>query len=61
MALVRARRHREKGRAILGTRALTSRVEAALGFALTGAQRLAIAEIAAEMARPQRMVRLLQG
>ena len=33
--------------------ALTRPVEAALGFALTGAQRLAIAEIAAEMAQPR--------
>ena len=61
VALVRARRHREKGRAIIGSGTLTGRVEAALGFALTGAQRLAIAEIAAEMAQPRRMVRLLQG
>ncbi len=61
VALVRARRHRQKGRAIVGTAALTSPVEAALGFSLTGAQRLAIAEITAEMAQPRRMVRLLQG
>jgi ATP-dependent DNA helicase RecG len=61
VALVRARRHRHKGRTIAGTGALTGRVEAALGFALTGAQRLAIAETAAEMAQPRRMMRLLQG
>jgi ATP-dependent DNA helicase RecG len=61
VALARARRHRQKGRAIIGSGALTSRVEAALGFSLTGAQRLAIAEIAAEMAEPRRMMRLLQG
>ena len=61
VALVRARRHRQKGRAIVGTGALTGPVEAALGFALTGTQRLALAEIAAEMAQPRRMVRLLQG
>ena len=61
VALARARRHRQKGRATVGTGALTGRVEAALGFALTGAQRLAIAEIAAEMKQPRRMVRLLQG
>jgi ATP-dependent DNA helicase RecG len=61
VGLARARRHRQKGRAITGTGALTGRVEAALGFALTGAQRLAIAEIAAEMKQPRRMVRLLQG
>jgi ATP-dependent DNA helicase RecG len=61
VALVRARRHRQKGRAIVGTGSLTGPVEAALGFALTGAQRLAIAEITAEMTQPRRMVRLLQG
>jgi ATP-dependent DNA helicase RecG len=61
VALVRARRHRQKGRAIVGSGALTSPVEAGLGFALTGAQRLAIAEIAADMAQPRRMMRLLQG
>jgi ATP-dependent DNA helicase RecG len=61
VALVRARRHRQKGREIIGNGALSGRVEAALGFALTGAQRLAIAEIAAEMAKPRRMMRLLQG
>jgi ATP-dependent DNA helicase RecG len=61
VALVRARRHRQKGRAIVGTGVLSRPVEAALGFSLTGAQRLAIAEIAAEMAQPRHMVRLLQG
>jgi ATP-dependent DNA helicase RecG len=61
VALVRARRHRQKGRAIVGSGALTGPVEAGLGFALTGAQRLAIAEIAADMAQPRRMMRLLQG
>ena len=61
VALVRARRHRQKGRAIVGSGVLTSPVEAGLGFALTGAQRLAIAEITADMAQPRRMMRLLQG
>jgi ATP-dependent DNA helicase RecG len=61
VALVRARRHRTKGRAIVGSGMLSARVEAALGFALTGPQRLAIAEIAADMAQPHRMMRLLQG
>ena len=61
VALVRARRRRQPGRAIVGSGELTARTEAALGFALTGAQRVAIAEIAADMAAPQRMMRLLQG
>jgi len=61
VSLVRARRRRQKGRAIVGSGALTAQVEAALEFALTGAQRLATAEIAADMAQPRRMMRLLQG
>jgi ATP-dependent DNA helicase RecG len=61
VALVRARRRRQKGRATRGTGALTGPAEAGLGFTLTAAQRFAIAEIAADMARPQRMMRLLQG
>ena len=61
VALVRARRRRQKGRALVGSGVLIGQVEAALGFALTGAQRLAIAEIAADMAQPTRMMRLLQG
>jgi ATP-dependent DNA helicase RecG len=61
VALVRARRRRQKGRTIAGTGALARPVEAALGFGLTGAQCLALAEITAEMAQPRRMVRLLQG
>jgi ATP-dependent DNA helicase RecG len=62
VALVRARRRRQEGRALVGARgALTGRVEAGLGFALTAVQRLAIAEIAADMAEPRRMMRLLQG
>jgi ATP-dependent DNA helicase RecG len=61
VALVRARRHRQKGRVIRRTGMLADPAEKAFGFALTAAQRLAIAEIAADMARPQRMMRLLQG
>jgi ATP-dependent DNA helicase RecG len=61
VALVRARRQRRRGRIIRGTGALAVAVEAALGFTPTGAQRLAMAEIAADMAGPRRMMRLLQG
>ena len=61
VALVRARRRRQEGRALVGSGALAGSVEAGLGFALTAAQRLAIAEIAADMAQPRRMMRLLQG
>jgi ATP-dependent DNA helicase RecG len=61
VALVRARRRRRPGRVLAGTGALQTRAEAAFGFALTGSQRQALAEIAADMATPQRMMRLLQG
>jgi ATP-dependent DNA helicase RecG len=61
VALVRARRRRRPGRVIAGTGALQARAEAGFGFSLTGSQRQALAEIAADMAAPQRMMRLLQG
>jgi ATP-dependent DNA helicase RecG len=61
VALVRARRQRRRGRATVGSGTLAAKVEGGLGFALTGAQRMAIAEISAEMAQARRMMRLLQG
>ena len=61
VALVRARRQRRRGRALAGTGTLSAKVEAGFGFALTQAQRLAIAEIAADMQAPHQMMRLLQG
>jgi ATP-dependent DNA helicase RecG len=61
VALMRARRRRRPGRVLAGTGALQARAEAGFGFALTGSQRQALAEIAADLAAPQRMMRLLQG
>ncbi len=61
LALARARMRRGKGRQTQGTGALQAKVQAALPYAPTGAQTRAIAEIAADMAAPQRMNRLLQG
>jgi ATP-dependent DNA helicase RecG len=61
MALVRARRRRRRGRVLAGTGALQARVESGFGFALTGSQRQALAEIAGDMKAPHRMMRLLQG
>ena len=40
---------------------IASRIEAALPFSLTAAQRGALAEIRADLGAPQRMLRLLQG
>ncbi|HEX3883743.1 MAG TPA: ATP-dependent DNA helicase RecG [Stellaceae bacterium] len=61
VALVRARRRRRPGRALSGTGALAKPVEAGLGFTLTQSQRLALAEIAGDIAAPLQMMRLLQG
>ena len=61
VALVRARRQRRRGRRLEGTGALAATVEAGFGFALTQSQRMAIAEIAADMKAPTQMMRLLQG
>ena len=61
LALARASARRGKGRASLGTGALRSKVLAALSFKPTAAQIRAETEIAADLASPLRMNRLLQG
>ncbi|MHA6347416.1 ATP-dependent DNA helicase RecG [Roseivivax sp. CAU 1761] len=61
LALARAARRRRRGIVSRGDGRLRDRVLAALPYAPTGAQRRAIAEIAADMAAPERMNRLLQG
>ena len=61
LALVRAAQRRQKGRALSGDGRLRDRVLAALPYGLTGAQRTALGEIAADLASPSRMLRLLQG
>ncbi len=61
LALVRRRRRARPGRQIAGDGVLRGRARESLGFALTGAQEAAIAEIAADMAAPECMIRLLQG
>ena len=61
LALIRAHGRRGHGRAIAAEGRLAGKALAALGFRLTGSQQRAIAEIAADMAAPRRMLRLLQG
>ncbi len=61
LALARARERRKKGRETKGDGHLQTRVLAALPYQPTGAQTRAIAEITDDMARDQRMNRLLQG
>ena len=61
LALVRLRMRARAGRPVKGDGRLRAKVEKALPFALTGAQKDAIAEIDADLASNRRMLRLLQG
>jgi ATP-dependent DNA helicase RecG len=61
LSLARARMRRGKGQSSVATGRLQGRVLASLPYAPTGAQTRAIAEVAADMASPLRMNRLLQG
>ncbi len=61
LALARRAVRRGKGVASRATQKLQRRVLAALPYTPTGAQQRTIAEIAADMAAPERMNRLLQG
>ena len=61
LALVRAHIRRPAGRAHAGDGKLREKVVAALPYSLTTSQRRALEEIAADLAQPQRMLRLLQG
>ncbi len=61
LALVRAHMRRRGGRARTHDQRLQAKVLAALPFQLTGSQRGAIADINADLGKPERMLRLLQG
>lgn len=61
LALVRNAHKAKPGRSLAGDGHVRRRIMEALPFALTGAQTQAIAEIAADLAAPRRMLRLLQG
>jgi ATP-dependent DNA helicase RecG len=61
LGLVRANLKRPSGRRNVGDGSLRARIEGALPFALTGSQRQALADIAADMSADTRMLRLLQG
>lgn len=61
LALARSKLRRGKGRETTGTGERQNRVLAALPFAPTRAQTQAVAEIAADLAAPRKMSRLLQG
>ena len=61
LAIIRHRQRKSVGAARHGTGALRAKIIAALPFDLTGSQSTALAEIDADLARPERMLRLLQG
>ncbi len=61
LALARAALRKAKGLPSVATGALTTKVLAALPFRPTDAQNRAVSEIAADLATPLRMNRLLQG
>lgn len=61
LALVRRQQKKIAGRATSGDGGIRFRIQSALPFELTEGQRKAIADIHADMAKPERMLRLLQG
>jgi ATP-dependent DNA helicase RecG len=61
LALTRAHRRRPPGRVHVRGRGFETALIAALPFSLTSSQRRAVEEIVADLGKPQRMLRLLQG
>ncbi|MGI6853079.1 ATP-dependent DNA helicase RecG [Mesorhizobium sp. 1B3] len=61
LALVRNRIRRLSGRPLAGDGTIVDGVRAALPYSLTHSQENALSEIYADLARPERMLRLLQG
>ena len=61
LALLRAHQRRSTGRARFGDGRIRSKMLAALPFRLTASQDAALADIDADLARSERMLRLLQG
>jgi ATP-dependent DNA helicase RecG len=61
LGLVRETLKSQRGRQVTGDGRVRARIADALPFALTKSQRQAVADIAADMAAPHRMLRLLQG
>src|SRR5204863_7781796 len=61
LALVRAHLRRPAGRATSGTGHLRKQLIAALPYSLTASQTRAVADIVTDLAKPERMLRLLQG
>jgi len=61
LALLRLRLRKSSGKERIGNGSLTSKLIPLLPFALTSAQERSVQEIADDLAKPERMLRLLQG
>jgi ATP-dependent DNA helicase RecG len=61
LALLRAHMRRQSGRGSSGEGRIRARILKALPYTLTHSQQKAVDDIVADLARPQRMLRLLQG
>ncbi len=61
LALMREHQRKSAGKSRVPTGEIRERLTKALPFSLTGSQQTALAEIAADLAKPERMLRLLQG
>ncbi len=61
LALLRAHQRRPAGRPTSGSGHLRERLIRALPFSLTRSQQRVVADIVADLAKPERMLRLLQG
>ena len=61
LALVRAKVRKLSGRPLAGNGTIIEKLRAALPYSLTRSQEAATADILADLARPERMLRLLQG
>jgi ATP-dependent DNA helicase RecG len=61
LSLLRYHHRKSAGKSRTGDGRLREKIVAALPFSLTGSQKQALAEIEADLASPERMLRLLQG
>jgi len=61
LAILRGHRRRSQGRALVGDGTLVKAARNALPFDLTSGQNTVLEQILSDMARPENMVRLLQG
>ncbi len=61
LGLVRKRNKQQRGRSVTGDGRIRAKIRDALPFAMTQSQLTALEDIAADLATPSRMLRLLQG